>query len=63
MSGIEDLTKDSDVYLVCRSGRRSLRAAHMMRTLGYKKVKVLGGGLLGWEAAGYKIILESDSSD
>ena len=63
MKGIEELAKGSDVYLVCRSGRRSLRAAHMMKTLGYQNVKVLGGGLLGWEAAGYKIIFESENAD
>ena len=55
MKGIEDVSKDANVYLVCRSGRRSLRAAHMMNTLGYQNVRVLGGGMLGWEAAGYKI--------
>ena len=63
MKGIEELAKDSYVYLVCSSGRRSFRSAHMMKTLGYKKVKVLGGGLLGWEASGYKIVFESESFD
>tara|TARA_B100001123_G_C15330230_1_gene1030977 strand:- start:1903 stop:4068 length:2166 start_codon:yes stop_codon:yes gene_type:complete len=58
MKGIEDVSKDANVYLVCRSGRRSLRAAHMMNTLGYQHVRVLGGGMLGWEAAGYKIIFQ-----
>ena len=62
MKGIEGVAKESSVYLVCRSGRRSLRAADMMKTLGYKNVKVLGGGMLGWEAVGYKIVFRTEGS-
>lgn len=50
-----DLSKAQDLYLVCRSGRRSLRSAQILRNMGYEHVKVLSGGILGWESAGYKI--------
>ena len=49
------LPKTQELYLVCRSGRRSLRSAQILRNMGYEHVKVLSGGMLGWEAAGYKI--------
>ena len=52
---VASLPKTKHLYLVCRSGRRSLRSAQILRNMGYEHVKVLSGGMLGWEAAGYKI--------
>jgi SulP family sulfate permease len=46
------LPTDRDIVLVCRGGRRSTRATHMLRSRGYSNVRVLRGGMLGWEAAG-----------
>ncbi len=40
------------LVLVCRSGRRSIRAAYILQNKGYKHVSVLRGGVLAWEAAG-----------
>ena len=33
----------------------ALRAAHRMRELGYTDIAVLDGGIIGWEAAGYRL--------
>jgi rhodanese-related sulfurtransferase len=60
MQEVNDLSKQTDIYLVCRTGRRSLRSAQMLRNMGYANVKVLSGGLLGWEASGYEINFRSD---
>jgi rhodanese-related sulfurtransferase len=38
--------------LVCRSGNRARRAAEKLRASGIRSVKVLEGGVQGWEAAG-----------
>ena len=46
-----DLPKDQPIIVVCRGGRRSTRAAHILRTQGYKNVAVLQGGMLAWESA------------
>jgi len=43
--------KDRPIVLTCRSGRRSMRAAALMRSQGYENVSILDGGLLAWEAA------------
>lgn len=43
---------DHEIVLVCRSGRRSVRAAHVLQNKGFHKVYVLQGGILGWETAG-----------
>lgn len=41
-----------NVILVCRSGRRSQRAAQMLQSRGYSNVMILQGGMLAWENAG-----------
>jgi len=43
---------DQHIVLVCRSGRRSRRAAAALQNIGCKEVQVLKGGMLAWEAAG-----------
>jgi len=49
---MENLQQDQRIVLVCRSGRRSLRAAWMMSRKGFTDVSILGGGLVAWKAAG-----------
>ncbi|MBN1246283.1 MAG: STAS domain-containing protein [Anaerolineae bacterium] len=52
-----DLPPDRPIVFVCRSGRRSERAAYLVRNQGagthhrYEDVAVLQGGMLAWEAA------------
>jgi SulP family sulfate permease len=43
---------DDFIVLVCRTGRRSRRAAAMLAEQGYSHVTILDGGMLAWEAAG-----------
>jgi len=40
--------RDQDVVVICRSGNRSVLAAHTMQLMGYKSVKSLKTGLKGW---------------
>lgn len=47
-----DLTTEGEIVLVCRGGRRSTRAAYILKNKGYENVKILQGGILAWEAAG-----------
>lgn len=46
------LPNDRQTVLVCRSGRRSLRAAYALQQVGCMNVVILEGGMLSWEAAG-----------
>jgi len=46
---IKNLDKDKDVYIYCRSGGRSGKAAKQLEELGFTKVYDLEGGILNWE--------------
>jgi SulP family sulfate permease len=46
-----ELPRDRPMVFVCRSGRRSTRAAYLVQNQGYEEVAVLQGGMLAWEAA------------
>jgi rhodanese-related sulfurtransferase len=48
----EQLPRDRDLMLVCRSGRRSTRAMHWLIGLGFEHVVNLKGGILSWKAMG-----------
>ena len=50
-----ELPRDRNVLLVCRSGRRSTRALHMLEEMDYENVYGLKGGILAWRAAGLPI--------
>jgi SulP family sulfate permease len=45
------LPNDRRIIVVCRSGRRSTRAAYALQKIGCMNVAVLEGGMAGWEAA------------
>lgn len=46
-----DLESDHQFVFVCRSGRRSRRAARSLMN-GHKNIRILSGGMLAWEAEG-----------
>ncbi len=45
---IKELPKDKDIYVICRSGSRSLQATMWMKEQGFEKVKNVEGGILAW---------------
>jgi sulfur-carrier protein adenylyltransferase/sulfurtransferase len=57
MRRIRDVVHDRDrtVVLYCRSGVRSLFAAHQLAALGYQDVVSLAGGIIAWGADGRPI--------
>jgi len=48
--------KDRPVYLICRTGRRSLTAAKELLDLGYQSPINVAGGTVAWDQAGYPLI-------
>ena len=50
----KELSKDSTILVYCRSGRRSLDAAKILKKIGYKVVN-LKGGIIEWEEDGLPV--------
>ena len=48
--------KNKTVVLQCRSGKRSLSACQQLLAEGFEDLYNLEGGILDWEANGYKVI-------
>lgn len=49
---LSKLNKDVPVFVYCRSGGRSARAASKMESMGFKKVYNMDGGITAWGSAG-----------
>lgn len=45
---ISSLDKSEPVYVYCRSGNRSMKAARQLISLGFEKVYDLAGGYMAW---------------
>ncbi|MEI7849721.1 MAG: rhodanese-like domain-containing protein [Chloroflexota bacterium] len=58
-SRLDEVPKDQDVVLICRSGARSKEGLTVLRNSGYTRAFCMTGGLLAWKAAGYP--LEGDN--
>jgi rhodanese-related sulfurtransferase len=46
----------ADVVLYCLRGVRSAGVADALVARGYRRVRVLEGGVTAWEAAGYPVV-------
>jgi len=44
---VDELNRDSEIVVLCRSGRRSLEVARFLQQSGFKTVN-LAGGILAW---------------
>lgn len=48
-ANIVKLDKNKPVYLYCRSGKRSSKAAEILKDLGFTEIYDMEGGILKWE--------------
>lgn len=55
---LEKLPKDKEVYVYCRSGRRSASSVSQFIKAGYKTVTNLEQGIISWQAAGLPVTVE-----
>jgi rhodanese-related sulfurtransferase len=53
---VKELDREKPVYVYCRSGNRSGRAARIMKGLGFKEVYNLEGGILAWQRKGKPVV-------
>lgn len=50
------LDKSQPVYVYCKVGGRSAKAANMLREMGFEEVYDLKGGIQNWERSGMKVV-------
>jgi len=50
-----ELLVEQPVYLLCRSGARSILSALSLQQMGFKEVYSIEGGFMAWQEAGYEV--------
>ena len=61
---VKPLLNQSDIsetplFLYCKSGGRSALAAQSLQNMGFKRVRSLQSGIMGWEANGHLVNTEN----
>ena len=51
----DDLPKQLDLHLICRSGMRSQQAAKLLASQGFTRLVNVDGGTMEWIKAGYPV--------
>lgn len=49
---MQELTPSDEIVVICRSGARAVSAARLLTDAGFRKVAVLGGGMVAWNTSG-----------
>lgn len=57
------IQKDKQIYVYCKSGGRSYKAAEIMMKNGFDKVYNLKGGLSEWKISGYPVVIPKVTED
>jgi rhodanese-related sulfurtransferase len=55
-SRVNELPRDQEIVVVCRSGNRSAQARDILLAAGFPEVTSMAGGLTQWRAAGYPTV-------
>lgn len=53
---VQNLSKEKTYFVYCRSGQRSFEAMKIMKDNGFKKLIMLDGGIIAWEASELPLI-------
>jgi len=52
---LDELPRDQDIVIICRSGNRSRQARDILVNAGINRVSSMRGGINKWKAAGYPV--------
>lgn len=52
---VDELPRDQEIVVVCRSGNRSATGRDILREAGFTQVTSMAGGVTEWRAAGHPI--------
>ncbi|MEW6178789.1 MAG: rhodanese-like domain-containing protein [Chloroflexota bacterium] len=55
-SRINELPKDQEILVICRSGNRSQAGRDILLQAGFEKVTSVSGGITAWRSAGYPTV-------
>jgi rhodanese-related sulfurtransferase len=55
-SRVNELPKEQEIVIVCRSGNRSAQGRDVLLDAGFAQVTSMAGGLTQWKAAGYPTV-------
>ena len=56
LSSTNEFQSEETIYVVCRSGCRSMQACEMLHEVGISNVVNVAGGTMGWIALGNEIV-------
>ena len=54
-SRVDELPRDREIVVVCRSGNRSQQGRDILLNAGFEQVTSMTGGLTEWRASGYPV--------
>jgi len=57
-----EISKNSEIIVYCRSGKRSMNALTKLVSLGYSNVKSLAGGITSWTEASKKVCKNTEKT-
>ena len=52
---LQEKDKDSEIHIMCRSGKRSLNACMFLEENGFKNLYNCEGGILAWMEEGFEV--------
>lgn len=52
---IDELPKDQEIIVICRSGNRSQQGRNILQQAGFERVTSMIGGISAWSANGYPV--------
>jgi rhodanese-related sulfurtransferase len=55
-SRVDELPRDQEIVVVCRSGNRSAQGRDILLEAGFTQVTSMAGGVTQWNAAGYPTV-------
>jgi rhodanese-related sulfurtransferase len=53
---VNELPRDQEIVVVCRSGNRSQQGRDILLQAGFTQVTSMAGGLSQWRSAGYSTV-------
>ena len=55
---MNEIKKNKNIYLYCKTGKRSTKAVAIADTLGFKNIYNLDGGFISWKEAGKPLLIK-----